>query len=602
MWQLSIQNIAGIRNGRAALEPGLNVVQASNWQGKSSFLASIQTAMGTVTALTDGADTGSVTVETDSGTVEVSLSRQGENVVTSGSPFLTTEGDRAYANLFAFLGEDNPVRTAVRRGENLEDVLTRPLDFENIDEQIAQRRRERESIETELEAAERARERLPPLQERVTSLESDLEDLRDTKADLEDGAEKRGELAEVRERLGDMRAERDQLRSRVEQLTSNLERVNATIEEKQDALADLDVPETDHYEARIEEAQADLEDVQSRIDVLTDVYNANSRILDEELVDLVSDVDRGLMDDTVACWVCGEEHDRSSFESRLAAIDDVVQELRAERATLRDEVEDLRSEREEHERIREREANLESEVADLQQRRDDYEAELASSRDRLSDLEDDVKDLEDRLSDLEDDVDETESRITEVESEIKYTEAELEDARSELAEAEAEAERVEELIERREEITDSITDLRTRKDRLKQDTRERFDDAMAEILPVFEPGFEHARLTAGFDLVIARDGREVPVDVLSEGEVELLGFVAAAAGHEAFGVSEHVPVILLDELGGLATEHLHHLVTYFREKSAYVVTTAYPEAGEFDGHVISPDEWSVVGDDIEQVA
>jgi len=86
------------------------------------------------------------------------------------------------------------------------------------------------------------------------------------------------------------------------------------------------------------------------------------------------------------------------------------------------------------------------------------------------------------------------------------------------------------------------------------------------------------------------------VNTLSEGEVELVGFIAAMAGYEAFEVADRVPCILLDDVGGLASDHLHALVEYLEDRTEYLVTSAYPEAGEFDGHTISPTDWTVVSD------
>ena len=103
--------------------------------------------------------------------------------------------------------------------------------------------------------------------------------------------------------------------------------------------------------------------------------------------------------------------------------------------------------------------------------------------------------------------------------------------------------------------------------------------------------------TGQLGLRIARDGRERSVDALCEGEVELIGLIAALAGHEAFDVAEHTPCILLDDLGGLSSEHIHTLVNYLSGRTEYLVTTAYPEAGEFDGYVLSPEDWHTVSDE-----
>jgi DNA repair exonuclease SbcCD ATPase subunit len=138
--------------------------------------------------------------------------------------------------------------------------------------------------------------------------------------------------------------------------------------------------------------------------------------------------------------------------------------------------------------------------------------------------------------------------------------------------------------------------------------RSAFDEALEDVVEKFGPSFESARLekhvdpdtgeTADLELIIARDGREISVDALSEGEVELVGFIAALAGYEAFSVAERVPCMLLDDVGGLASENLRTLVDYLSAHTEYVVTTAYPEAGEFGGTVLSPNDWDIVSDQV----
>jgi recombinational DNA repair ATPase RecF len=90
-----------------------------------------------------------------------------------------------------------------------------------------------------------------------------------------------------------------------------------------------------------------------------------------------------------------------------------------------------------------------------------------------------------------------------------------------------------------------------------------FEIALNDVVMKFAPSFESARLekhtdsetgqTEKLELVIARNGREIP-DTLSEGEIELVGFMAALAGYEAFNVNERVPCILLDGVGALESD------------------------------------------------
>jgi len=132
-WELSIRNIAGIRSGTATLETGVNGVRATNWQGKSSFVTAIETAMGTERTLTEGEDSGHVELSTEEETYTVELAREGETIQRQGNPYLSTHKERTAASLYAFLDDTNEVRKAVRNHENLESVLLRPLEFENID-------------------------------------------------------------------------------------------------------------------------------------------------------------------------------------------------------------------------------------------------------------------------------------------------------------------------------------------------------------------------------------------------------------------------------------------------------------------------------------
>jgi hypothetical protein len=204
--------------------------------------------------------------------------------------------------------------------------------------------------------------------------------------------------------------------------------------------------------------------------------------------------------------------------------------------------------------------------------------------------------LADQIANLEERVDSSDDQLTTVESDIKYAEATLDDLREELESARTTADRAEMLAEERDALEAEIRDLRSRKDRVITETREAFDDAISDVVEAFDTGFESAHLTGNFDLVVARDGREVDRDALSEGEVELLGIVTALAGFEAYGVDEFVPAILLDRLGGLADDNLGTLVEYLRDRTEFLVLTAYPENEIVDGWEINPTEWSVVSD------
>jgi len=584
-WNLSLKNIAGIRNGEATIEPGINAVRASNWQGKSSFLAGIETAFGTEVPLTEGQDLGRASLKTEDDIFTVELQRMDGTVTRSGEPYLTDDYDRVCAALFSFLDEKNEVRRAVRTGSNLEDLLTKPLDFQNIEEQIAELRSERDKVESELEQAKGAADRLPRLQERVTGLESDLEDLRDERARLDVDSEATGDTP--RAELSDLQAEKDQVVTQIDRFENTLDRLNERLSERRTELESVSVPDVDTVDEELESLYDDLHDVERDMELLQSVFEANKRIVDEGRIDLLTTISHEMMTDTMSCWVCGQETTRNSIESQLDALDGEISERRKQAQMYKNEIEDLETKRDEARRARQRQSDLEAEIADLEARMAETETSLESAKAKRADLET-------RIENLDEAVDVARDRITDLESEIKYTDAELADAREELEETERQADQRNMLEDEYESLNQEIIDLRNRKEAVKNRARDAFSTAIEDLLSRFETGFETARLTPNFELVVAREGQEADLDALSEGERELLGLIAALAGHEAFDVGERVPVMLLDGIGGLASDNLEILVEYLADRTEFLVLTAYPEHADFDAHELSPADWHVV--------
>lgn len=588
-WTIDIENIAGILDGAATIEPGLNAVRASNWQGKSSFIQSIKTGLGVSTALTEGAGDGRVTIDTPERTISIALSRRDGTVHRDGRPYLTDEYDVARADLFACLDEYNAIRRTVAAGESLEDVLMGPLDFENIDEQIAERKHEREQVERELAQAREARKRLPSTREKVTRLESELEELRAEHDRLTADGERTDvpdEDATARSELARVQSERDEAKNRVERLERSIERREDRLEEKRSTLDDLETADAADVKDDLERAREKLQSVKRDRDVLQSIYAANEMVLSENRLDLLGEVQREMSATSVQCWACGGETSRAALEETLEELRERITTLRGEAERYRDEVEELEARHEDARQSKRRKQDLRAEIAELEDRLAEDRASLEEARER-------VADAEGRIEELSTAVDESVEAVTDVESDIKYREAELADLEDELASLESRAERVDPLEGDQEALSEEIEALRSRKDDIKFEARRAFDDAMDDVLERFDTGFESARLTADFELVVARDGQEASLGALSEGELELLGFVAALAGHESFDVGDTVPVLLVDGVGGLADDNLHTLVEYLRDRAEYLVFTVYPEYAAFEGSEIDPTEWDV---------
>ncbi len=587
-WNIDIENIAGIYDGQARVEPGLNAVKGSNWQGKSSFIEAIKTALGTATTLTEGKEHGQVMVHTPETEAHVELHRSNGAVRVEGRPYLADEYDVTRAALFACLGEQNEVRQTVRDGDNLKDVLLRPLDFQNIERQIADRKREREQIDTELAQATEANKRLPSAQERVTQLKTEVDELQQQHEELSETTPDAADTESVQGELSQARTDRDQAENQLERLTQTIERLEDRLENRRDELATISIDEEKQaaVESELETAHEELDTANQRLDVLQSVYSTTELVLEEDQFDLITDVNRELTGDSIVCWTCGTEVDRSVLDEQLETLGTKITAERSQLKTHRDQIEELEAKREELTQAQRRKQDLETEIEELEDTLADRKQNREETQTRFNRLAEEVESLSER-------VDSEVDQLTDIESEIKYQEAELEDARDELENLESRASQIEKLEDAQEELKSEIAELRNRKQQITYQAREEFTDAIQEMTERFETGFESAHLTGDFDLIVARDGREASLDALSEGELELIGFIAALAGYESFDVGDVVPIMLIDGVGSLADENLHRLVEYLRERTDYLVFTTYPEHTAFDGQTIDPTEWSV---------
>jgi len=608
MWEIDISNIAGIYRGEPTVKPGINAVQASNWQGKTSLVTALRIVLGasiTSEMLTDGADEGHVRLQTPEQTYERRLQRTGENVNADGQPYLTTEQQQVSAELFAFFDEHNQIRTAVREGEDFTSHLIEPLEREDIHGQIQRLKSERETVESDLKRAEQAAEQLPAKTETIKQLETELAELESEIENIEGDPDESGEQEELREKLTAARREREQTSQRVNRLQGKIESLESQIEDKEGELATLTVSETPNLSEKLADKRAALQEIDQEIETLESLYNATNTVLDGDHLDLVADVDRRIDSDHLSCWVCGSETTREDIEAQMNGLTDAISERRQQRSEIQSMVSDLEADKREIEQKRQRKQSLEDQLDTLKTNLTDSKEELKAAKSELAEQTEHVETLENQ-------VEETDDRRKSLEQEIARTEAKLESQRTEQTDLESRAKQREQLQERYDTLSEEIEDLRSRRKQVIRTARTAFDEALEDVVEKFDPSFERARLknhvdpqsgrTERLELIIARDGREISVDTLSEGEIELIGVIAALAGYEAFDVDDQVPCIVLDDLGGLAGEHIHTLVKYLEARTDYLVTTAYPEAGEFDGHVLSPDDWDVVSDHVNQPA
>lgn len=598
---LEVENVGGIESTSVDFGPGVTVLAGRNATNRTSLLRSLMAAL--------GSDDVSLKADADAGRVELAVAgerytrtfeRRDGTVVTGGDPLLD---DSEAADLFAFLLATSEARSAAVRGEDLREVLLRPVDVDELEaeigslvderEEIDDRLADLEDVESELAAAHDRREDVAEALADVEARHEEAEaavaeaDAEAADAELESTLE---ELRAARAGLGEVRSDLETQREAIEALEAEREQLR----EKRDALPDPDEEDLASELERLRERRSRLEE---RVDELGTVVEFNERMLEAAPAAVASEPEEGavtgqLVGDRLDCWTCGSEIERADVEDTLERLRDLREESLEELREVESRLEARQEERREREQAR-------AERRQLSRRLDRTAAELERRRERVGQLEADREAARERVAELEERVEahrrddhgeflERHEAANELAVERDRLESRLAELEETVEELEARRAEREELLERREAVTEDLTDRRTRVERLEREAVEAFNDEMAALVDVLGYGnlervwLERFGAADRFELHVVRatdDGTayEDTVANLSESERELVGLVFALAGYLSHEVHESVPFVLLDSLEAIDADRIASLVEYFESYAPYLVVALLEE-------------------------
>ncbi|ADB59716.1 Kinetochore-Ndc80 complex, subunit Spc25 [Haloterrigena turkmenica DSM 5511] len=621
---LSVDNIGGIDETEVTFHHGVTVLSGRNATNRTSLLQAIMAALGSEQAsLKADADEGQAVLEFGDETYRRTLERRGGTIVTDGDPYLD---DPELADLFAFLLETNEARQAVARGDDLRELIMRPVDTNAIKAEIEQYEQQKRELDERLSELDDLENRLPDLEakrtrltDEIESLQADLEEAREeleeTNVDVEQRREEESELEEKLAELRDTRSELETVRDRIETERESIEALEDErdeVEARLESLSSGDETEVSRLEAEIDTLQAEKAELSQEISQLQSTIQFNEQLLDEQesvLPDVATEDDDGPVTDqlladseSVTCWTCGSSVPRDQIETTIEQLRSVRQERIEERSEISSELDERR------ETLSEINENK-TEYRQTQRRLDSIDDELDRRQDRLDDLTDDREALTDEIDDLETTIDDLETddysgvldqhkEVNQLEFELERKEREREEIDDEIDEIEQRLDDRSNLQERREDVTDELTDLRTRIDQIEADAVEGFNEHMENLLEVL--GYDNLDRIwidrtrrevregrrkverSSFDLKIVRstdDGAayEDTIGHLSESEREVTGLVFALAGYLVHDVYETVPFMLLDSLEAIDAERIAKVVEYFESYVPYLVVALLDE-------------------------
>ena len=631
---ISAENIGGITKASGTICPGVTVLVGKNATNRTSFLQSIAAALGTdYCTLKRDADAGKATLTVGNETYTRTIERTNGHVETGGNPYLDCPD---LAELYAVLFETNEVRRAIRNGGDLRELIVRPLDIEQINEQIGKLVEERRRIDEQLEEYDRISEKLTARQSKREQYRSRLEDIEtrlEEKRSALDAVEQRDDASEVESKLDSKLDVLHETQAALEEVRENLAIEQKSLEslrEERKSLAteyeELEPPEPERV-ATLEERLARLREqkrsLESTISELQKVIRFNEERLQETESSLLApsgektDVVDGLDPDSAdtVCWTCGTEVSQDSIEGTLDRLRTLRQEQSTERNEIATEIDEITDTLSTLEEARERHDRLESRLAETDENIERRESTVGDLQERKRELEARVEEYETAVERLKTD---RQSEVLELQEQVSELEFERERVREQLDELNAEIETLREqsadretLVSQRDAISQELTELRTRVEQIETEAIESFNDHMAAVLAALEyDNIERIWLEATqesiddsdrtvtervFDLHIVRktdDGTlyEDSVAHLSESERELVGLMVALSGYLVHDVQQKVPFMLLDSLEMIDGERLVALAEYLEQYVPYLVLVLLPDHAEaFTAHESLPD-------------
>ena len=622
---LSVSNIGGIDETEVSFEQGVTVLSGRNATNRTSLLQGIMAALGSDQAsLKADSKEGQAVLEFGEETYQQRLHRRNGTIVTEGDPYLDNP---EIADLFAFLLESNEARQAVARGDDLRDLIMRPVDTDAIKAEIQQLEQRKTQIDNELDELDNLENQLPDLEAKRTRLIDEIDELHDeletaeeeleaANTDVETRREEQSELDEKLDELRDTRSELERVRNRIE---TERESIAALEDEHEDVEANLEELQAGgeanlgRLEAEIETLQTEKNELNEEISQLQRTIQFNEQLLEDPGEFLGGEADNNdgpvtdqLLSDadseTVTCWTCGSSVATDQIETTIEQLQSVYEDRLNERSEINDDLEEKRATLNKIEENR-------SEYHRANRRLESIDEEIERRRDRVEDLTDDRETFTEEITGLEAEIDDLETddsedileqhrEVNQLEFEIERKESERDDVEDKITSIEERLDNREGLQDRREKTTEELADLRTRIDQIEDSAVEEFNEHMESLLEILEySNLERIWIDqttrdvregrrkvtkSSFDLKIVRSTEEGAayedsINHLSESEREVTGLVFALAGYLVHDVYETVPFMLLDSLEAIDSERIATVVEYFESYAPYLTVALLEE-------------------------
>lgn len=641
--RIQIQNLGGINEAELSIPSGISILVGRNATNRSSLLRSLAAVLGghrSAARLKTDAESGSVRLWVSEEEYTRAYSTP-EGTVT-GTPYVENSD---LIDTFVALFADCPARRAVEQGDDLREVLMKPVDTSEIRARIVELKRDRDRLDETIREAEDRKRELPELEEdrsryedELAAIEEEITKLESVVADIEATATESNETAELRSELETLRGELRSDEQRIDEIEQQLEFRNEEqeklIEQREKLTANLiEEDEAETLQAEITALEQDIDRLSEKratleraVEDIQSVIQANESFLNGEIGAI------GLTDDesvaaaldpssqTIECWTCGTEVEQSDISERIETLRGIatqqrnqMNEIETELAELKRQKSDQESKlaeyREKAQRLEELDERIEKHgttIEELEADREQRQAEVVELQDKIDAVEKEITDVKAGETEDASEFINAHQELTKLERERGRVENKLQNTVEAIEEIESLTEAQTEAKREREEITDELESLRGRIDELETELVETLNGIMDDLVDRLEyDNIERVwlerQISEGstesvFELHIVREGTDGTVyedtaATLSESEREVIGLVISLAGYLVHEVDRTVPFLLLDSVEMIDGRRLAELLDYMQTETQveYLSVALLPkdaqsvrESGVFD--------------------
>ncbi|MCS3924559.1 archaea-specific SMC-related protein [Methanosalsum natronophilum] len=616
-FKIQVKNIGGIESHELDFKKGLNVIEAPNATGKTSFLRAFQVLMirnGLVKDknyfLKSGNKKGYVKIIDGDGIEYVksleyidnrTLNFKGDNLFDENMGHLITR--------FAIGNNTNTLLTTIRNGGDIRNAI---IEHTNLDELEAREheynvslqkyRQEMKTLQSELKRKDELINQKGELNSQIKQVEKEIHliEMSSKDDDVQDN-ESHQQYMDLKSSYTNLVQSIAKLKSSIENKEFQLKNLNQEVRNKENELENLKEfnPEkvmelkSQHsmLKSKLSENTEKIDTVNVYIDNLEKTLHSDHTIIDQYNEQMNEKLlETGLLGKSKkTCPTCGSRTDDENLKKHLQHLHSISSDLIETNNKIKNQIYQVQQELDDVESQQSKYNKYRSELNRTYLQVNELESDLVTEKEKLEQYQQDLTILKDKLDSVSKKHNDKKTGLNNNYIELKakhgILKEKMDETESMLEALATKQDQLNNIKSKLNSLQDKKKEVVKEKEYLQSAVRTTFNENINHIKDII--GFENIKnvrlevLNDKYNLVVVREEEKKPdrysLQTLSTSELEVVGLIVMLSGYLAYKVNEKFPVLILDELTYLDVDRLTKLMDYLQQKVESIILTKLPE-------------------------